>query len=441
MSEQATTAGANRRYDIIPWAAQNALDPVIEMESGEGVYFYDTAGKRYLDFSSQLVNVNLGYQHPKVIEAIREQAGRLCYIGPHHTTAARETLGRKLAAVAPGDIQTAFFTGSGSEATEIAMMVARLVTGRRKILAKYRSYHGTTSGSMSASGDPRRLAVGYDHPNIVRFLDPYCHRCPFSLSYPGCGVQCAKSVEEVIEREGPGQIAAVIVEPMTAASGGIKPPPEYFPILREICDRHGILMIADEVICGFGRTGRWFGIEHWDVVPDLMAVSKGITSGYVPMGAVLMRPHVAASFDEDWFPMGSTQTANPLACAAACAALDAYENDGLIENAARMGTVLAAGLGGLKARHACVSDVRSLGLLASIELTADPASDAPFSTAPNHRALNETMKRRLLEHGLEARICLNGLLIGPPLCIDADQIGDAIGILDTILDEVDAALG
>ena len=342
MSE-ATTAGANRRYDIIPWAAQNALAPVIEMERGEGAYFYDTAGKRYLDFSSQLVNVNLGYQHPKVIAAIQEQAGKLCYIGPHHTTAAREKLGRKLAEIAPGDIQTAFFTGSGSEATEIAMTIARLVTGRRKILAKYRSYHGTTSGSLSASGDPRRLAVGYDHPNIVRFLDPYCHRCPFSLSYPGCGVQCAKSVEEVIEREGPGQIAAVIVEPMTAASGGIKPPPEYFPMLREICDRHGILMIADEVICGFGRTGRWFGIEHWDVVPDLMAVSKGITSGYIPMGAVLMRPHVAASFDDEWFPLGSTQTGNPIACAAACAALDAYENDGLIENAARMGKVLAAG--------------------------------------------------------------------------------------------------
>ena len=439
MSE-AATAGANRRYDIIPWAAQNAVEPVIEMERGEGVYFYDTAGKRYLDFSSQLVNVNLGYQHPRVIAAIQEQAGRLCYIGPHHTTAARERLGRKLAAVAPGDIQTAFFTGSGSEATEIAMTVARLVTGRRKIMAKYRSYHGTTSGSLSASGDPRRLAVGYDHPNIVRFLDPYCHRCPFSLSYPGCGVQCAKSVEEVIEREGPGQIAAVIVEPMTAASGGIKPPPEYFPILREVCDRHGILMIADEVITGFGRTGRWFGIEHWDVVPDLMAVSKGITSGYIPMGAVLMRPHVAARFDDAWFPVGSTQTANPIACAAASAALDAYRDDGLIENAAAMGAVLAAGLDDLKRRHPCVSDVRSLGLLGAIELTADPATDAPFSTAPDHGAVNDLIKRRLLEHGLEARTCLNGLLIGPPLCIDEGQIGDALGILDTILGEVDAAL-
>ena len=434
------TAGANRRYDIIPWTAQNAADPVIEIAGGKGVHFYDTAGKRYLDFSSQLVNINLGYQHPQVIAAIQAQAGRLCYIGPHHTTAARERLGRTLAAIAPGDIQTAFFTGSGSEATEIAMTVARLVTGRRKILAKYRSYHGTTSGSLSASGDPRRLAVGYDHPNIVRFLDPYCHRCPFSLSYPGCEVQCARSVEEVIEREGPGQIAALIVEPMTAASGGIKPPPGYFPILREICDRHGILMIVDEVITGFGRTGRWFGIEHWDVVPDLMAVSKGITSGYVPMGAVLMRPHVAARFDDEWFPLGSTQTANPIACAAACAALDAYRDDGLIENAAAMGAVLAAGLDGLKARHPCVSDVRSLGLLGAIELTADPTTDAPFSTAPTHAALNDHIKRRLLEHGLEARTCLNGLLIGPPLCIDEAQIGEAIGILDTILGEVDARL-
>ena len=438
---EATTAGANRRYDIIPWAAQNAIGPVIEMERGEGVYVYDTEGQRYLDFSAQLVNVNLGYQHPKVIAAIQEQAGRLCYIGPHHTTAARERLGRQLAAVAPGDIQTAFFTGSGSEATEIAMTVARLVTGRRKILAKYRSYHGTTSGSLSASGDPRRLAVGYDHPNIVRFLDPYCHRCPFSLSYPGCEVQCARSVEEVIEREGPGQIAALIVEPMTAASGGIKPPPGYFQILHDICDRHGILMIADEVITGFGRTGRWFGIEHWDVVPDLMAVSKGITSGYVPMGAVLMRPHVAANFDDSWFPVGSTQTANPIACAAASAALEVYEEDGLIENAAKMGVVLADGLEDLKARHACVSDVRSLGLLGAIELTADPATDAPFSTAPNQAALNDLIKRRLIEHRLELRLALNGLLIGPPLCIDAAQIADALGSLGTILGEIDATLG
>ena len=183
MSE-ATTAGANRRYDIIPWAAQNALAPVIEMERGEGAYFYDTAGKRYLDFSSQLVNVNLGYQHPKVIAAIQEQAGKLCYIGPHHTTAAREKLGRKLAEIAPGDIQTAFFTGSGSEATEIAMTIARLVTGRRKILAKYRSYHGTTSGSLSASGDPRRLAVGYDHPNIVRFPRPLLPPLPLLALLP-----------------------------------------------------------------------------------------------------------------------------------------------------------------------------------------------------------------------------------------------------------------
>ena len=189
---------------------------------------------------------------------------------------------------------------------------------------------------------------------------------------------------------------------MTAASGGIKPPPEYFPTLREICDRHGILMIADEVICGFGRTGRWFGIEHWDVVPDLMAVSKGITSGYIPMGAVLMRPHVAANFDDEWFPLGSTQTGNPIACAAACAALDAYENDGLIENAARMGEVLAEALEDIKAHHPCISDVRSLGLLGAIELTADPETDAPFSTAPNHGAINDLIKRRLIEHGLEA---------------------------------------
>ena len=247
-------------------------------------------------------------------------------------------------------------------------------------------------------------------------------------------------MEEVVEREGADQIAAIIVEPMTAASGGIKPPPGYFAILREICDRHGILLIADEVITGFGRTGRWFGIEHWDVVPDLMAVSKGITSGYVPMGAVLMRPHVAARFDDQWFPVGSTQTANPIACAAASAALEVYRDEGLIENAARMGDVLAEGFAELQAHHPCVSDVRSLGLLGAIELTGEPESDAPFSTAPNHAAVNDLIKRRALEHGLELRLALNGLLIGPPLCIDADGIREGITILDTILGEVDVVL-
>ncbi len=439
MTVMGSDALANRRYDIIPWAAQKDLGPPVEMARAEGVYLWDKAGKKYLDFSAQLVNVNLGHQNPRVIAAIKEQADKLCYVGPHFTTDVRERLGRLLAEIAPGDIATAFFTQSGSEANEAAMTIARMVTGRRKVIARYRSYHGMTSGSLSASGDPRRAQSGYEHPNIVRVLDPYCHRCPFNLSYPTCGVQCAASIEEVIQREGPSQIAAIITEPMTAASGGIKPPAEYFPMVREICDRYGILMICDEVITGFGRTGTWFGIENWGVVPDLMSVSKGITSGYVPMGAVLMRDHVARFFDDTWIPLGSTQTANVLACAAAIAVIESYRDDGLIENAAKLGPVLASGLDRLKARHACISDVRSLGLLGSVELVADPETRTPL-TAARHGAIIERLKQGFLERGLECRFGQHFLLIGPPLCITEDEIEWSLRMIDETLDGVDAAL-
>ena len=432
--------GANRRYDMIPWAAQNAVHPVMKMERGEGVYIFDAEGRKYLDFSSQLVNVNLGHGHPKVIKAIQEQAEKLCYIGPHFTTEARDALGAKLAEIAPGDMSTAFFTDSGSEANEIAMTIARLVTGKRKIMTRYRSYHGTTSGALSASGDPRRVAVGYEHPNVVRIFDPYCHRCSFKLSYPECGVQCASSVEEVIQREGPDQIAALLAEPMTAAAAGIAPPDEYFPMLREICDRYGILLIADEVITGFGRTGKWFGMEHWDVVPDMITSAKGITSGYVPMGVVLMRDHVARHFDESWIPVGSTQTGNPIACAAAVATLKAYEEDGLIENAAAMGVVLRDGLDELKRSHDCISDVRSLGLLACVELVSDGATREPLSAKFGHGEEIEWIKRRVMELGLEVRVMDHFILIGPPLSINAEEIAWGVGVLDEILGEIEGRL-
>ena len=432
--------GSNRRYDLIPWAAQNAVHPVTRIERGEGAYIYDSDGRKYLDFSSQLVNVNLGHGHPKVVKAIQEQAARLCYIGPHFTTDAREKLGAKLAEIAPGDISTAFFTDSGSEANEIAITIARLVTGRRKIMTRYRSYHGTTSGALSASGDPRRIAAGYEQPNVVRIFDPYCHRCSFKLTYPGCGVHCAASVEEVIQREGPGQIAALLAEPMTAAAGGIAPPPEYFPMLREICDRYGILLIADEVITGFGRTGKWFAMDHWGVVPDMITSAKGITSGYVPMGVVMMRDHIARHFDDNWIPVGSTQTANPIACAAAVATLEAYEEDGLIENAAAMGVVLRDGLEKLKAKHDVISDVRNLGLLACIELVSDGVTREPLSASFGHDESIAWIKRRVLELGLEVRVSDHFILIGPPLSITAEEIAWAMTVFDVILGEVDERL-
>jgi taurine--2-oxoglutarate transaminase len=424
---------------MTPWSVQSDGAALLSITGGEGVYFYDAQGRRYLDFSSQLMNLNLGYGHKGVIEAIKNQAERLCYVAPFMTTAPRERLGELLAEVTPGNLSTVFFTNSGSEANDIAFMMARMVTGRSKIFAKYRSYHGTTLGTLAVGGDPRRHHVEPGAPGTVRFFDPYCYRCSFGLRYPECDLHCARSIEELILYEGPSTVAAVVVEPVTGGNGAIVPPPNYLNVLREICDRYGILLIADEVICGFGRTGRWFGVEHWSVTPDIMTLAKGITSGYVPLGAVIVTDQVARHFEREVLPLGCTYSAHPLACAAGVAAIEAYRDEGLIENAAKMGTVLLHRLKEMASRHSLIGDVRGLGLIACIELVRDRRTRKAFVEWNTTSETTDLIKRKLLARGVFTYVRWNWIFIAPPLCITEDEIDQGLVAIDETLTELEGS--
>ena len=325
-----------KQYVLHSWSVQDALDP-IAVAGGEGRYFWDYDGKRYLDFASQLVNVSIGHQHPKIVAAIKEQAEKLCTIGPPMATEARSTLARLLAEVTPGDLQMSFFTNGGAEANENAIKLARWYTGRHKIIARYRSYHGATAGAITLTGDPRRWPAEPGIPGIVRMLDPYTYRCPAGHPDPCPVCTGAPHLEEILQYEGAHTVAAVILETVVGTNGIIVPPDGYLQAIREVCDRHGILLIADEVMAGFGRTGKWFGVENWDVVPDILTVAKGINSGYVPLGAMIVRKPIADWVRDKYFAGGLTYSGHPLACASGVASIEAFKEEGIVENSAEMG--------------------------------------------------------------------------------------------------------
>jgi len=427
-----------RAHVFQPWATQEKEDPVPVIDRGEGCYFWDAEGRRYLDLLAQIFNVNLGYGNPRVIEAIQRQAGRLSALNPTLTSEPRIRLGELLSEVTPGDLGKAFLTNSGSEANEIAFQMARMVTGRQKILARYRSYHGTTIGTFSVGGDPRRLRSEPGVPGTVRFFDPYCYRCDYGLTFPACDLHCMRKVEQIVHYEGPENIAAVVVEPVTGANGCIVPPEGYLRGLRDICDRYGILLIADEVIDGFGRTGKWFAVDHWGVVPDILVVAKGITSGYVPLGAAIVRPHIADYFERRYLPLGCTYTGHPLACAAAVAAISEYRDRDLPARAAQMGRYLMAGLRTLQEGHPLVGDARGLGLLACLELVKDRATREPLVPWNSADPISARIKRRLLDRGLFAYVRWNMIFLSPPLIITEAEIDEGLGIIDEVLGEVEA---
>src|SRR5919106_377813 len=322
----------SRRHTLYEWSAQSAVDP-IPVERAEGVYFYSPDGTRYLDFNSQLMSVNIGHGDRRVIEAIKRQAEQLAYANPFMAHEPRARLGQKLAELAPGDIDVFFFTNGGAEANENAIKLARQMTGRQKILARYRSYHGATGQVITATGDPRRWAAETGVWGVVRVPD--FHR--WGSPTPEPVEDSLRGIEEVIMYEGPQTIAAFLLEPVVGTNGILVPPDGYLQGVREICDRHGILLIADEVMSGFGRTGRWFAVDHWDVVPDLLTMAKGLTSSYLPLGAVAMRRHIAEHFEKNMFYGGLTYNSHPMGCAAALATIAVYEEDGLIERARQMG--------------------------------------------------------------------------------------------------------
>ncbi|HXZ39347.1 MAG TPA: aminotransferase class III-fold pyridoxal phosphate-dependent enzyme [Terriglobales bacterium] len=424
-----------RKHTLYEWSAQSKVDP-IPVAGAKGVYFWTPEGKRFLDFNSQLMSVNIGHGDPRVINAISEQAATLAYANPFMATEARARLGAKLAEIAPGDIDVFFFTNGGAESNENAIKIARFVTGRQKILARYRSYHGATAGSMTLTGDPRRWANEPGMPGVVHVLDPY-HGIARGWE---SAEQSLTMLEEIIQLEGPQTIAAFILEPVTGTNGVLVPPDGYLQGVRELCTRHGILMIADEVMSGFGRTGEWFAVNHWNVVPDLITMAKGLTSSYLPLGAVGMRRPIAQHFQDKVFYGGLTYNSHPMGCAAALATIRVYEEDHLIENARKMGAVMKQLLADLAARHPSVGAVRSIGLFGIVELvrsrrTREPL--APFNgTSEEMTALGKFFR----QEGLYTFVRWNTFFTNPPLCIKEQELLGGFGIIDRALEIIDKAV-
>ena len=425
----------SRKHTLYEWSAQSKVDP-IPVASAKGIYFYTPEGKRFIDFNSQLMSVNIGHGDPRVIQAISDQAATLAYANPFMATEVRARLGAKLAEITPGDIDTFFFTNGGAEANENAIKLARFFTGRHKIIARYRSYHGATAGAISLTGDPRRWAAEPGIPGVVHVLDPY-HGIER-------GWESAESslamIEETIQLEGPNTIAAFILEPVTGTNGVLIPPAGYLEGLRKICDKYGILMIADEVMSGFGRTGEWFAVDHWKVVPDLLCMAKGLTSSYLPLGAVGMRHHIAQHFQDKVFYGGLTYNSHPMGCAAALATIRVYEEDHLIANAKKMGAVLRALGEDLQAKHPSVGAVRSIGLFGIVELirsrkTRQPL--APFNGTSDEMA---ALGRFFREQGLYTFVRWNTFFTNPPLCITEQQLREAFAIIDRGLQITDKAV-
>jgi taurine---2-oxoglutarate transaminase len=424
-----------KQYVLHSWSVQDALDP-IPVAGGEGRYFWDYDGNRYLDFASQLVNVSIGHQHPKVVAAIKEQAEKLCTIGPPMATEPRSTLARMLAEITPGDLQLSFFTNGGAEANENAIKLARWYTGRHKVIARYRSYHGATAGAITLTGDPRRWPAEPGIPGVVRMLDPYTYRCPAGHPDPCPVCTGAPHLEEILQYEGPDTVAAVILETIVGTNGIIVPPDGYLQSIREVCDRHGIVLIADEVMAGFGRTGKWFGVDNWDVVPDILTVAKGINSGYIPLGAMIVGRPIADWVRDKYFAGGLTYSGHPLACASAVASIEAFKEEGIVENAAEMGAVFAEQLRSLQEKHPSIGEVRGLGCFWGLELVKDRETRepfVPFNATGEAFAPMARVWKAALERGLYLMTHWNVIMVCPPLTITREEIDEGIGVLDEAL--------
>jgi taurine--2-oxoglutarate transaminase len=424
-----------RKHTIFEWSAQAKVDP-IPVARAKGIYFWTPEGKRYIDFNSQLMCVNVGHGDPRVVKAIQEQVAELAYANPFMAHEPRARLGAKLAELAPGDIDVFFFTNGGSEANENAVKIARSFTGRHKILARYRSYHGATAGSMTLTGDPRRWPSEPGLPGVVHVLDPY-HGIERGWDTAD---ESLTMLEEVIQLEGPQTIAAFFLETVTGTNGILVPPPGYMQGVRALCDKYGILMVADEVMAGFGRTGEWFAINHWNVVPDLLVMAKGLTSAYVPLGAVGMKRKIADHFQERLFPGGLTYNSHPLACAAALATIAAYEEDDMIGNARRMGAIMKDLLAELQAKHKSVGAVRSIGLFGIAELVRDRKTRQPMAPFGGTSDEMAALGRFFRQEGLYALVRWNAFYTNPPLCITEAELREAFAILDRGLDITDKAV-
>jgi taurine--2-oxoglutarate transaminase len=427
---------------LYPWAVQGPLAP-LTVTGAQGSWFFDSDGNRHLDLGGQLAYMNIGHGHPRVVEAIRRQAAELPVIGPNFANRPATRLAEMLAEVTPGQLNRIFFTNGGAEANEYAIRMARQATGRQKVVTRYQSYHGSTLGAISATGENRRFYAEPAAPGFVKTLDPYRYRCAFCGDRDRCTLACADAVEQTVYGEGPENVAAILVEPITGLSGLVPPPDGYLRRLRELCDRHGILLIFDEVITGFCRTGAWFAAELWDVKPDLMTVAKGLTSGYVPLGATIVSERVAAHFDDHYLGAGLTYAAHPLACAAGCATLEVYIEEELAERAARSGAQLLERLHELAARHPCVGDVRGVGLLACLELVRDRQTCEPMSPQRTETPLSPEMaevRKAILACRVWPLIRWNLIILAPPLNISDAELEEGLRALEAGLEAGDRAV-
>ena len=429
--------GLDRAHVFHSWSAQALITP-LPVAAARGVYFWDYDGNRYLDFSSQLVNVNIGHQHPKVVAAIQEQAGRLATIAPQHANDARGQAARLVSSRAPTGLNTVFFTNGGADAIENAVRMARLHTDRQKILTTYRSYHGNTATAIQMTGDPRRWPNEGSAPGVVHFFGPYPYRSMFHAADEP--EECARALdhlEAVVTFEGPGTIAAIVLETIPGTAGILLPPDGYLEGVREICDRHGIVFVADEVMAGFGRAGEWFAFDRWGVAPDLITFAKGVNSGYVPLGGVIIRDDMAATFAERPFPGGLTYSGHPLACAAAVATLTAMDEEGIVDNAKRVGEdVLGPGLRELAERHPVIGEVRGLGVFWALDLVRDRDSReplVPYNAAGDANAPMAELAGEARKRGLMPFVNMNRLHVVPPCTITDAEAKDGLGILDDVL--------
>jgi len=431
----------DRAHVFHSWSAQAALDPIV-IAGAEGSRFWDDQGKGYLDFSSQLVNVNIGHQHPKLVAAIKEQADLLCTVAPIHANAARSECARLIAELAPGDLDKVFFTNGGAEATENAIRMARGHTGRHKVLTTYRSYHGSTNGAMTMTGDPRRWGSEPGMPGVVKFWGPFTYRSAFHAADDA--EECVRSLAhlaDVIMVEGAGNIAAIILETVVGTNGIIVPPDGYLQGVRDLCDEHGIVMILDEVMAGFGRCGEWFAVDRWDVTPDLICFAKGVNSGYVPLGGVVISRRIADTFADKPYPGGLTYSGHPLACASAVASIGIFKEEGIIEHARHLGhDIVGPALAEMADRHPSIGEVRGLGVFWALELVRDRETReplVPYNAAGADNAPMIELAGACKQRGLWPFTHFNRLHVVPPLTISDDDMRTGLAIIDEALDVAD----
>jgi len=442
MNITSNTLANSLDHTIFSWTKQSGLNP-IHAHRADGVYIYDQSGKKYLDFSSQLMNVNIGHGHSAVTEAVLQQMQHLSYVYPGMVTDARAELGHKLASISPANLNKTFFTLGGADAVDSAIKVARVYTGRSKIVSLYRSYHGATYGAISAGGDPRKLAVDAQGvPNMIHVENPYSYRCPWNTDDPEeCGRQAFNHLKRVIEYEGPQNVAAILLEGESGSSGCIKYPPNYWKLVADYARTQGILTIDDEVMSGFGRTGKWFAIEHHDVQPDMMCMAKGLTAGYIPLGGLMVSDEIAGFFEDRNVPIGLTYSAHPVACAAALAVLRVYEEDQLISRAQEMGAYIDQQVEHLTQQHPSIGDFRNTGMLGCIELVKNRQTRealVPWNAKPHEMEVTMKMAAKIRELGMFTFVRWNYIFIAPPLTISKDEIDEGMEIIGQTIKLADA---